>query len=373
MKTKIFNPVMVLLCLCAMAIVACSKPANDDLGEKLAELKPITFPDNSGEVVSAKVIRDLGNGKKEILKEVKKSLPIDPVELIDISGLDVVYPGSILRGDSFLEGNLDPVAIVNPKEMTISISLRGKGFSVTKTALPSVGDVRKQMNDLITNDKINHEATPTYLKYYSNSVTTSASFNRTMRTHAKASSLFGLAKSSFNLEDSYLSSSSSQYVLIKVRQFFYNVAVDPKPYDQWGDMNSSNLGSYEPVYISSVDYGRVVHLLIKTKQSAEEVHRKVEGALKAGFLVRASGGSTANEDYARSFNSQEMSVMTLGGPLKWGKSVRDLDSFLDFLHVPSTKELIESAVPISYKVRTLKDNKEVQVRTFYTDKISVRE
>ena len=44
-----------------------------------------------------------------------------------------------------------------------------------------------------------------------------------------------------------------------------------------------------------------------------------------------------------------------------------------FLMVPSAEDLIKSAVPIGYKVRTLKDNKEVEVRTFYTEQRIVRE
>ncbi|GIZ14378.1 thiol-activated cytolysin family protein [Capnocytophaga catalasegens] len=373
MKLRNFNPVIALLIGFTAVTVSCNKSDSEDLGERLAELKAVIFPDESGEVVNSKVVRDLGNGKKEVLKEVKKSFPIDPVELIDEKNADVIYPGSILRGDSFMEGGLDPVVLTAPKEITISISLRGKGLSVKKTSMPSVSNVRQQMNDLITDNKIEHDVAPSYLNYYANIVETSASFNKAMRTHGRASALFGLAKGSFNREFSFSSSSSSKYVLIKVRQFFYNIAVDPKPYDQWGDMNNSNLGSYEPVYISSVDYGRVAHLLIETNESAEQTRSKVEGALRAGFLVRVRGGSTSNEDYARSFNSLKKEIITLGGPLKQGKAINDLDSFIDYLHVPNAEELIKSAVPISYKIRTVRDNKEVQVRTFYTEKISVRE
>ncbi|WGU69074.1 hypothetical protein QIU19_04235 [Capnocytophaga canimorsus] len=41
---------------------------------------------------------------------------------------------------------------------------------------------------------------------------------------------------------------------------------------------------------------------------------------------------------------------------------------MKFLLVPNAEELIKSAVPIGYKIRTLRDNKEVQVRTYYIEK-----
>ena len=372
---KIIKPLLVIGSITLM-IVSCSK--NDEPGtleKQLTQLKAVNFPDNGDEVLQTKTNRELGNGKKELIQVVKKSMPIDPVELVDVSNLEVIYPGSILRGDSFMEGGLDPVALVNPKEITISISLQGKGFEVKKSTTPSVSNISQQMIDFITNDNLNADSAPTYLNYYTNSVESYASFNKSFRTHARASGLFGLAKKSFNYETSELSINHDKYVLIKVRQFFYNIAVDPKPYDQWGDLDNTNLGTHEPVYISSVDYGRVAHLLIKTHLSVEAVHKKISGAVSLGLpiIMRGNGSVENNEEYNSFFTSNEIKVVTLGGPLKYGNVIHDYKSFIEFLYVPTTRELIESAVPIAYKVRTLKDNKEVQVRTFYTEQRVVRE
>ena len=243
-----------------------------------------------------------------------------------------------------------------------------------KSTIPSVSNIRQQMNDLTKDIHLDADTAPTYLNYYANSVESYASFNKSFRTHARASALFGLAKKSFNYETSELSINHDKYVLVKVRQFFYNIAVDPKPYDQWGDLDNTNLGTHEPVYISSVDYGRVAHLLIKTHLSAQEVHKKISGSVSLGLpiIMSGKGNINSNQDYVDFFSSNEIKVMTLGGPLKFG-AITDYESFIRFLNTPSPRELIESAVPISYKVRTLKDNREVQVRTFYTEQRVIRE
>ena len=357
----------------ALVVSSCKKD-EESLGERLSELKAVEFPDKGDEVINSKVNRELGGGKKELIQVVKKSMPIDPVELVDTSNLDVIYPGSILRGDSFMEGGLDPIAVVNPKEVTISISLQGRGYDVKRTTIPSVSNIRQKMNDLKTDEKLNGDSAPTYLNYYANSVESYASFNKSFRTHARASALFGLAKKSFNYETSELSINHNKYVLIKVRQFFYNIAVDPKPYDQWGDLDNTNLGTHEPVYISSVDYGRVAHLLVKTTLSAQEVHKKISGSVSLGLpiIMRGGGNINNNESENKFFTENEVTVFTLGGPLKFG-AITDYVSFMKFLYAPTPRELIESAVPISYKVRTLKDNREVQVRTFYTEQRIIRE
>ena len=216
---KIIKSLLVISSITFM-VVSCSKSEPETLEKQLAELKPVEFPDKGDEVLQSKTNRELGNGKKELIQVVKKSMPIDPVELVDISNLDVIYPGSILRGDSFMEGGLDPIAVVNPKEVTISISLQGRGYDVKKSTIPSVSNIRQQMNDLTKDIHLDADTAPTYLNYYANSVESYASFNKSFRTHARASALFGLAKKSFNYETSELSINHDKYVLIKVRQFF---------------------------------------------------------------------------------------------------------------------------------------------------------
>lgn len=369
---------LVVLLFTTLIVFSCRKDTNnnneDSLKNKLFTLKAVSFKNASDEVLESKKNRDLGGGRKELIQIVKKTIPIDPVEIIDETKLDIIYPGSILRGDSFMEGSLDPIALNNPKKITISISLQGKGYNVKRTAFPSVSSVRQQMNSLTTDEKIDFDRASSNLKYEANSVSTKGSFNKTFRTHARASVLFGLAKSSFQYETSELSVNQTKYVLIKVRQFFYNIVVDPKPYDQWGDMETSNLGSYEPLYISSVDYGRVAHLLVKTDMSASEVSNRISGSIRAGWFIVKTGGSVDKEDKTnKMFESEEIKIITLGGPLGYGKIIKDLDSFMHFLMVPSAEDLIKSAVPIGYKVRTLRDNKEVEVHSFYTEQKIVRE
>lgn len=374
MKKK-FNFTMVIALLLAFVASSCKKDDNSGSGD-LSGLKAVTFPENTEKVLETKTLRELGNGEREVMQLVKKSMLVDPVNVVENSKLEVIYPGSILRGDSFIEGELDNIALVNPKNVTISISLQGKGFNVKRSTLPLVSHIREQINDLLhEKDKnIDFENTSNYLEYDSKTVDTYGSFNRVLKAHASASALFGLVRGSFSFETSEMSLKQSEYVLIKIRQVFFNIAVDPKPYNEWGDLEQSRIGAYEPLYISSVDYGRVAYLLIKTDKSVEEMHKQISGSINAGwFIVKTNGSIDLNEATNKMFRSGEIKVMTLGGPLGYGKDIHDLKTFIRFLMVPSAEELIKSAVPISYKVRTLKDNRTVRVQSFYTEKRVVRQ
>ena len=363
--TKRINLTMVIVLLIAFNVSSCRKN-EESLSDKLSGLKSVTFPEKPDEVLETKTLRDLGGGHREYSKLIKKQMTVDPVELVNELNSSVIYPGSILRGDSFMEGNLDPIAVVNPKEVTISISLQGKDFNVKRTTIPSVSNFRQQINDLKTDKKIDYVAVPSYMEYYANKVDTYGSANKTFRAYGSTNVLFGLIKSGFSYETSELSINQTKYVLIKVRQVFYNIAVDAKPYNEWGDLEQSNIGDYEPVYISSVDYGRVAHLLIKTEKSIEETKRIISGSIKACWGLAKAGIDKTDSTY-QMFESNDIKVMTLGGPVGFAKKIDDLESFINFLQVPSTEEMVKSAVPIAYKVRTLKDNKTVQVRTYYTE------
>jgi len=107
---------------------------------------------------------------------------------------------------------------------------------------------------------------------------------------------------------------------------------------------------------------------VKTTMTAEETYKQISGSIRAGwFLVKAGGSVETSDATKKMFQSGEIKVITVGGPLGYGKDIQDLETFIRFLQSPSAEELVKSAAPISYKIRTLKDNKTVHVRSFYTE------
>lgn len=368
MKKRI-NLALVIAMFIAFA-TSCKKD-EESVTDKLSGLKAVVFPDKPDEVLETKTLRDLGGGHREFMKLVKKDMAITPVELVDESLNDVIIPGVVLRGDAFMEGNYAPIATDGIEDITISISLQGKGVAVSKKTQPTISDIRQKVNDLVNQEGINFGNVPSYLKYTSHEVSSFESFNKTFRTHKSVKALFGLVKNNFNYEYSTFSMNSKKYILIKVRQMLYNVSVDPTPAEHWG--NLKNIGEYEPVYISSVDYGRVAHLLVQVETSVEETFRNVSGGINVSFLGNGAGGNVKEKEaFNKLFNDRKIQIFTAGGPLQYANAIDGIESFKNFLKLPSPEDLTKSAVPIAYKVRTLKDNKEVEVHSFYTEEITER-
>lgn len=325
-------------------MVSCEKDKN--YAETLADLKSVVFPEQSDEVLSSEFVRVVTQGttnKKEVLQTVKAQKTLAPVELIDGTGLDVIYPGSVLSGESFMDGRYNNLVIKNPKEITLSFTLQGTGLPVSTKALPVLSNVRQKVNDLVYQyqEKVDHNTVPSYLTYISNEVSTLESFNKTFGIHAKISVWGERIKSNFSFEESKLTVNSKKYVLIKVRQMFYNVSVDPILANEWG--NIQNVGSYEPVYISSVDYGRVAHLLVETEQSSYEVSKKIQAGISASFsVVKADVKTAITNEMKEYFEKNNIRIMVAGGPLSAGKLVTDYVSFMEFLKIPESIDLVNS-------------------------------
>lgn len=364
MNTKRMN--VMVITLLAITLGACNKDNN--FADELAALKQVNFPEVAEQVKSSEPTGRVQGTKKEVVQTVTKQQSLSPVQIVDGKDLDVIFPGSVLDGESFLNGSYNPLVINNPKEITLSTTLQGPDAVIKVNATPVVSDVREKVNKLVSQNatRVDFNNTAAYLTYMSNEVSTIESFSKSFGIHAKISVLSDLVKANFSYEEKSLTINSKKYVLVKVRQQFYNVTVDPKNADGWGDIQ--NIGSYEPVYISSVDYGRVAHLLVRTDENSAEVIKTIKAGISAKFPKFGGEVDVNKQEEARKyFTDKSIQIMIAGGPLSVAKHVYDYDSFMTFLQNPAAEDLVRSSAPIGYKVRTLKDNREVEVRTMYTE------
>ena len=69
-----------------------------------------------------------------------------------------------------------------------------------------------------------------------------------------------------------------------------------------------------------------------------------------------------------------MHVLVAGGPWEYArKAQKSYEGVMDFLEIPGARNIIESCVPISYRVRSLRTNREIEVKNFYTEERFVPE
>lgn len=120
---RILFPIVLLL-LTAVILTSCSKDENSP--NSLKDMKPVTFAIVQDEILSSEPTGKVVGNQKEYREVIKKQITLDPVELVDRSFSEVIFPGSVLRGDAFMKGEYIPVTIKSPKTITLSANFRGK-------------------------------------------------------------------------------------------------------------------------------------------------------------------------------------------------------------------------------------------------------
>lgn len=379
MRKQFRKTTLLAMSMSTILFTACSKDDSKDSTavSNLEKLQAVSFTAKPDNILSSKKtgIQELnpitGNNEYVYLTTVEKQTTLSPLSIINEVNLDVIYPGSILRGSSFMNGTYDPLVLKNSfKPVKVSMSLRSD-LSVSDYALPIPSEIRNVISGLIGNNKnnIDYEAIPTYYEYQSNEITTEDSFKKALDAHLNVNVLGGLVKANFGYTQNSGSTNTKSYVMVKVRQRLYSMTIDPKYYTDWidGDLNQNNFGTHEPVYVSNVDYGRVAYILIETTKDEAYNNKMVKASVGVALKVVDIGVDVSySEEFKQLFAQNKVKVMIVGGPLALGGKVTDYNSFVRFLQTPDNSSLVGSSAAISYKIRRLKDNTEVEVKDMYT-------
>ncbi|WP_264538406.1 thiol-activated cytolysin family protein [Flavobacterium sp. N1736] len=382
MKNKMKKTTILALAISAAFFISCSDDNKDnDSNVTLDNLQPVVFAAKEDKVLSSKktgtqeLNPKTGNNEYVYLTEVEKQTTLSPLSIINGANLDVIYPGSILRGSSFMNAAYDPLVLKNAfKPVNLSMSLRGD-LLVNISTLPIPSAVRNTINGLVSIKKefIDFDAIPTYYEYQSDQITTENSFKKALDAHLNVNVLGGLVKANFGYTQNSGSTNTKSYVMVKVRQHLYSMTIDPKYYTDWidGDISANNFGTHEPVYVSNVDYGRVAYILIETTKNEEYNNKMVQASVGVALKVVDIGVDVNySEEFKKLFAQNKVKVVIVGGPLDLGGKVTDYNSFVNFLQSPTTNDLVVSSAPISYKIRRLKDNTEVEVKDMYTQQFT---
>lgn len=365
-----------VLSLTASAILITSCQSDNHEGvSSITQAKPVAFADVPDEVVESEPTGNVIDGNKKELREVvRKQQTLNPVQLVDGSFSDVIYPGSVLRGDAFMNGEYTPIVLKNPQEITISANLRGADLPVSSKVIPTLSAIRQTTNNLLYPKvgEVDFANAAAHTSLDATEITTRESFNKGFKTHASGSFLKNMLSFDYKYEKRNHKSNETHYVLVKLRQQFFNISMDPQLIDKWGEL--SDVGEYEPVYISSVDYGRVVHLLIETQESTDSIRKMIKGGIEAKFV---NWGAKVETEYSKQWNkyfkSNKIQLRVAGGPSVNVGKIKSYEDFMEAISVPTSATLIKSSVPISYRVRSLRTNREIEVKNFYTEERFVPE
>jgi thiol-activated cytolysin len=313
-----------------------------------------------------------GKAKKQYTVLTQKSSVFDKPILMREAAIEptLLYPGSILKGSSFMQGTYDPLVLSNAfKPVTLFLNIKGTGSVTKDNVLPKGSTMFQAISDLQlgNENRFPIDYVPGNYSFESTKIDSEESFKKSLSIHVKAD-YAKIVSASFDYDKNSSTVQKNSYVMVKLAQTVYSAGIDPKYATDWleGGVDVAQCGSHEPVYVSSVDYGRVAYLLIETSMTASEVSTMIKASLNVK-LGSFSGSADLNysTQFKSLFNSSKVKVSVLGGP---ANVVTNYDQFMNYISLESSPSaLIKTSAPISYTVRRLKDNSLVNFVNYYKE------
>ncbi len=281
-----------------------------------------------------------------------------------IAGNDntVIFPGAVLKGDSLFKGSTDYTLLPLERTSMFLTSNQSGGYSaqVENVDYRNVSKVLEKCAEKNEGQKAKE------WKYYMQVIKSAEELEASLGVKLPVNQA-GIEFGSTNSEE-------FSSVAVIYSQTFYTVSAEPKKnaveYFQNG-VDPSAFGDYEPAYVSSVDYGRMVVVLIQGNMSAEELGAKVSACIK-GVSIETG---LAN---IRTDTSLTSNIFQYGGEQKDVGMIMDtsqktssfVEKWNEFWHGSENRDTVENRindfictdapatnpVPIAYSLKYLTDN-----------------
>lgn len=325
----------------------------DDFNSAVANLSGFNQPEESSIVETASTNPEReGTTEFECFTQTFKGAPgfselftLDPTT-------DVIYPGSMLKGETIPTGEY---ARINKDRapITMSISLnnvKGK-TSVTVNNPNLLSEVRAGVNELLNLEV--KGATPAQLEFDKSQV-----YSEQQLSIALGANYRDKTKDISGSFDFNTTTVKKKYVL-KFIQKYFTIDLDSPgqvPSDLFTDLPSiESLGSTSPVYVSAVTYGRMVLYTVESDYSITEVETAFNAAIEAG---EKGGDFNLDVDSKNVLEESNIKALIIGGN---GASAAqtiggNLEKIYDYIAAGGNYSPEESpGSPLSYKLSYVKE------------------
>lgn len=292
------------------------------------------------------------------------------------AGTNIIYPGAIIKGDTLFSDNY-AVAPVKCGSADLVCSIQGSPILTVDEV--SYGNVRRELDayqELSKNERYKVS------NYEYDIVHSQAEINANLGISGKVGSSVSIEDidisadigGSTNFGMSYQEKKTN--LLVTIYQIAYTVNVQPRQdsldfFAEGADI--LQLGSYAPAYISSVDYGRKIVILISSDDTEDELTNAIKNGLHIklpayelddDIVVSAEAGGESEAAYNKLVERDKATcnIIVIGGnaeatsfpSMKVSTCMDELSKLL-----AEEENGIVNPVPIFYKMNYIYDNSAV--------------
>ena len=356
---------------CSLALLfpllaACS---SDTPSGPYKELKQVNFPQEKSTVLETIPTGRVVDGYNQLLEVYTVQEVLDPISTIERTSYGV-YPGKLLNGEDFMKAKLTEVSRATPySSFTFTLRLPANKYDKIQLLTPNDRDLDDSLRVILqakAGDIYKVDEELNYIDISAADMTTAESCNQVFNKFCSRTALDSWLKRVFGLDETLYSAEGPHYVALKVRQKFFSVSLQPVRPADWGTLK--DLGAYEPLYVSDVDYGRELNLVARTDMSAEQFKDLFQKALQASMDPK-SGRKYDQErkKLDKMLTEKKISVVINQGEKNPFSYIPNYLALLNFLRIPSATDFYDYCTPIAYKVKAVRDNRPIVVRVTRTD------
>lgn len=265
--------------------------------------------------------------------------------LIKDPAADILYPGAVIRGNTIADATYGFFNACNTGRSTYSINatLKNGDGSLLLGSADNIrmSDYRAQFNNW-KQLQFSDDAVKTSCSLYHINSKEDAKF------HAGASVKHAIADVVANLDFKF--SQKKNHFLIKFIQQKFNVVLD-QPRGRatiFTSIHPQLMENVQPVYVSNINYGRILFLAVSTDESETTVNAAIEFMLKKIKGVDVSGELTTS--YNKVQASSNIDMTAVGGNQEQQNMLlsHDLEGAMKYM---MSKVSINEVSPISFQLR----------------------
>ncbi|RNA61501.1 hemolysin [Chryseobacterium nematophagum] len=268
-----------------------------------------------------------------------------------------IFPGSLLKGNSIQNMDLKPISTsVKPVTVSMSIPALNKKTAFTIDQ-PSLSKTRQIVQDYIQTADFTQNGT---LSYTVEQFTSYDELKVAFGSNVNTRSLFGKNSSSTNIEEGMISKRSGFYVKFYQTSFTLDMDI---PAGSLVNDNNFDSGGVEPVYVSSISYGRMGVLSIETNEQADTAKKTINETFSKLFV---NGESSLTQEEKNFLNGADFNLYLIGG--SGVTAVQSFQGYAAFVNhiAKGTFSKSQPGVPIFCSYSYLNDNSPVKT-TFKFD------
>ena len=328
--------------------------ATSDIGEPIPTTEPEDVQQGEKDNVNGIPGYWVSKTKKYTISQAfDETILLDPTT-------DIIYPGCALKGNSIGDGTYAAISDCQLGDITFSINLSPENPAEKSKTKYTVKNIRKSDYQDALNEWAN-------MQFKEGAQTTIQSVEKITNNTELVVKLGAAVKSSIadvSTSFGFNFNKKKNHILAKVIQKVFSVSTDfPRNTPTiFNKVDKTYFENYQPVYVSNINYGRILYLCIDTDESEKDVQAALDFAIKKIKNTDVTIDANAETKYKNILSKSDIHITMLGGGATLQREVTNanLEAVKRFLdqHVP-----INQLQPISFSLRFAVDNSQARVLT----------